>query len=607
MFEVGLDWHKVLDTMLSPVRTPTTLLTDRLKRLESLPARITIISFTGAGDRYDSTVQEIDAFRDQRRASGCQLGGGFFLTNEKTGRGGKAELISRLRIRAFMDDRPDICAEIRRTGCFAMGFDAHDYPQETSGAIQVLTDYIWSRLEHWDAHYPLQAFVLQPLARVGEAEAAADADRAFMPECLTKDDSALRGDQRFPRTDREIATKMLKVCKSGRFGIIFQRMVEESRLSGIGMPCGRVMLATIFRHFQLEKDRIGTLGERNLLTLRLKGHKTEDLITFQEKYRYILAAIPSEDLPRETTLFNHLLDELEQFTPLAAKIAKSRESPLGSHRRSTKWLWEKVDLHIELERIKANRQVFDKKLRDSHTADLATTYNPKAIPANPAKTDKPKKEKSKEDKKKEKKEKKDKAKKEKQRQPLQQPVDVHAAPGPKSKAPKGPPKTKPRGNTPTPPTTPRSQQVKRAADMTAQEKARTPCAFYAYNSCRAKQCAFLHDSQTKYKGPPPKALRFPKQKAKATAAVAQVHALPAFSNGKISWLWDTAAGRHLFGKQALTPSMRQHAAPSQNPVNFTTAQQSVKSLAFKGSPILEGEEVYILNECPPAQSIGKTV
>ena len=59
------------------------------------------------------------------------------MTNEKTGRGGKAELISRLRIRAFMDDRADICAEIRRTGCFAMGFDARDYPQETSGAIQV--------------------------------------------------------------------------------------------------------------------------------------------------------------------------------------------------------------------------------------------------------------------------------------------------------------------------------------------------------------------------------------------------------------------------------------------------------------------------------------
>ena len=167
LFEVGLDWHKVLDTMLSPVRTPTNILTDRLKQLESLPARITIISFTGAGDRYESTIREIDAFRDQCRAAGCQLGGGIYLTNEKTGRGGKAELISRLRIRAFMDDRADICAEIRRTGCFAMGFDAPDYPQETSGALQVLTDYIWSRLAHWDTHHPLQAFVLQQYSGQG--------------------------------------------------------------------------------------------------------------------------------------------------------------------------------------------------------------------------------------------------------------------------------------------------------------------------------------------------------------------------------------------------------------------------------------------------------
>ena len=113
---------------------------------------------------------------------------------------------------------------------------------------------------------------------------------------------------------------MLKVCKSGRFGIIFQRMVEGSHLSGIGMPCGHIMLATIFRHFQLEKDRIGMLGERHLLTLRLKGSKTEDLITVQENYGYILAAIPTEDLPRETTLFSHLLDELEQWQAIDRAI-----------------------------------------------------------------------------------------------------------------------------------------------------------------------------------------------------------------------------------------------------------------------------------------------
>ena len=120
-----------------------------------------------------------------------------------------------------------------------------------------------------------RGYINQVLMNIGSLQKTPGSDLYhWAQECLTKDDSALRGDKRFPRTDREIATKMLKVCKSGRFGIIFQRMVEESRLSGIGMPCGRVTLARIFRHFQLEKDRIGMLGERNLLTLRLIG--TED-------------------------------------------------------------------------------------------------------------------------------------------------------------------------------------------------------------------------------------------------------------------------------------------------------------------------------------------
>ena len=97
VFEVRLDWHHVLDTMHTPMKTPTQALTDRIKMLEAIPARVTIISFTVAGDRYDSAFAEIDTFWDQCRASGCSLGGGFYLVNEKTGCGGKAELISRLR------------------------------------------------------------------------------------------------------------------------------------------------------------------------------------------------------------------------------------------------------------------------------------------------------------------------------------------------------------------------------------------------------------------------------------------------------------------------------------------------------------------------------
>ena len=61
-------------------------------------------------------------------------------------------------------------------------------------------------------------------------------------ECLTSEDITLKTDPRFPRADREIASKLLKTCKKGRFGLIFQQMVESERALTGGMPNGRVML-----------------------------------------------------------------------------------------------------------------------------------------------------------------------------------------------------------------------------------------------------------------------------------------------------------------------------------------------------------------------------
>ena len=89
-----------------------------------------------------------------------------------------------------------------------------------------------------------------------------------------------------------------------------------------------------------------------------------------------------------------------------------------------------------------------------------------------------------------------------------------------------------------------------------------------------------------------------------------INAMPMKASKSIPWLWDTAAGRHLIGRQALTPAMKGHLQQSPNPVAFATgggSQPGQESLAFNGSKILEGEEVYVLKECPPAQSIGKTV
>ena len=441
-------------------------------------------------------------------------------------------------------------------------------------------------------------------------------------ECLTTDEAVLQADPRYPRTDREIASRLIKTCKRGRFGLVFQQMVEAERAASGAMPCGRAMLRKIFKHFQLERDRIGMLGERNLLSLRVAGNTVADLEAFRDKYIYVMSTIPLEDLPRQQTLFNHLIDELERNAVIAPKVVKAREARLDSHRRTTDWLWSKVELAIQLDQQKRNRAEFDKQLKLKPAAGYAGTQQTPddKIAGAPAPTPNPKA----------------KATPKSQGsgggnpQPKKTPKkeDVKAAPAPKAK-----PKAKPSGPKPPPPnrkgnTTPRGEEAKKVANMSASEKAKTPCMFYAYNACKAKSCAFLHSDTNKYKGPPPRALgKSGKAPAKAAANMATViipevaahgatnnpdpiNAMPMKASKAIPWLWDTAAGRHLIGRQALTPAMKEHLQQSPNPVAFATgggSQPGQESLAFNGSKILEGEEVYVLKECPPAQSIGKTV
>ena len=48
--------------------------------------------------------------------------------------------------------------------------------------------------------------------------------------CLTSTDAELAADPSFPRLQREIAAKLLKVVRKGRFGLQFQQMVERERM-----------------------------------------------------------------------------------------------------------------------------------------------------------------------------------------------------------------------------------------------------------------------------------------------------------------------------------------------------------------------------------------
>lgn len=97
--------------------------------------------------------------------------------------------------------------------------------------------------------------------------------------------------------------------------------------------------------------------------------------------------------------------------------------------------------------------------------------------------------------------------------------------------------------------------------------------------------------------------------ASSDAPIPTIFAMPMQPSNKIAWLWGTAAGRHMIGRQALSPKMRACLQKSTSPVAFATGdgnQPGQDSIAFEGSKIFIGEEVYVLTECLPAQSIGKT-
>ena len=312
--------------------------------------------------------------------------------------------------------------------------------------------------------------------------------------------------------------------------------------------------------------------------MKLAGQSVADIEAFREKYNYILRAIPLDELPKERTLFNHLIDEFEKCQVMKHRV-------------------EKYDLAIELAQQKRNRDEFDQdvKLKPAVRAKEAATS------ALPAET---------------KKEKKKNKKGEKKGDQGQDKGGTPAAPAPKGKSPLNP----------KPPPPPKSQSASKG-DTTPSNftRGRRPCPrqqrcqplkrqkfrmFYAYDACRAKSCAFLHSPTEKYTGPPPRALTKAKSPAAVAAVVPAVPSVPA-RNNSISWLWGTAAGRHLIGKQALNSTMMHCVRKTNTPVGFATgggAQQGDKSLAFEDSRVFPpDEQVYVLNKCPPAQSIGKTV
>ena len=70
----------------------------------------------------------------------------------------------------------------------------------------------------------------------------------------------------------------------------------------------------------------------------MADNSVRHLVSFRDKYIYVMSIFQNDDLPREQTLFSRLIDELERSSLIAPEVQKAREAPLPSHRRTARWL-----------------------------------------------------------------------------------------------------------------------------------------------------------------------------------------------------------------------------------------------------------------------------
>ena len=102
-----------------------------------------------------------------------------------------------------------------------------DYAQDEEDTIRVksLNDLVFPNPPENAAQ--ARGYVNQVLMAIGKLQKTRGHEvYQWAQECMTSEDATLRADPRFPRTDREIASKLLKTCKKGRFGLIFNKWLS---------------------------------------------------------------------------------------------------------------------------------------------------------------------------------------------------------------------------------------------------------------------------------------------------------------------------------------------------------------------------------------------
>ena len=124
--EFALDWHGVLDRLLTPLGALEPRALDQIARLNSrqIPLEFIVLSFAG-NLRSDDLGQQIELFIADANQRGLPVAG-YQITRERVGPQGKSDVVAALGINALVDDTKFICNEVKRTGALTVHQDASE-------------------------------------------------------------------------------------------------------------------------------------------------------------------------------------------------------------------------------------------------------------------------------------------------------------------------------------------------------------------------------------------------------------------------------------------------------------------------------------------------
>ena len=160
----------------------------------------------------------------------------------------------------------------------------------------------------------------------------------------------------FPRFDRWLAseltsTRSLRVVPS--IAVKVNGYIERCTRDGKA-PRGRFILATIAKHFDLDRARGSMLTASALLSLEPAGLGVAQVQDFASKVTQTMSAVPSDELPSDRLLGEWLFSKVRNFRKLERHIENIKGSPKDSTMRGFDFLWSKLQDTLSYEREDLN-------------------------------------------------------------------------------------------------------------------------------------------------------------------------------------------------------------------------------------------------------------